>query len=227
MADGPAAFAGVPFDAAQFFAVFTSYNIAVWPAQIPLGLAGLGAVALAARGRPGAGRAISILLGGLWLWMGAVYHLGFFRSINPAAAVFGVLFLLEGVLLLAVGGWQGRLRIAWRPGIAGIAGAGMIAYALVVYPLVGYGLGHRYPAAPTLGVPCPTTILTLGLLAWAAPPRPWAVLAIPLAWSAVAVVAAVQLGVLEDLGLVVAGLVLCLLTMRPAAGLPPRLRALL
>ncbi|HET9041317.1 MAG TPA: hypothetical protein VFN40_14155 [Gemmatimonadales bacterium] len=49
-------------------------------------------------------------------------------------------------------------------------------------------------------------------------------LVIPLAWSAVA---AVQFGVLEDLNLVVAGLVLCLLTVRPAAGLPPRLRALL
>jgi hypothetical protein len=135
-----------------------------------------------------------------------------------------MLFVLEGVLLIAVGGWQERLHIAWRPGIAGIAGAAMIAYALVVYPLLGYRLGHRYPAAPTFGVPCPTTILTLGLLAWAAPPRPWAVLAIPLAWSAVAVVAAVRLGVWEDLGLVVAGVLLGLLAVNSAGRSPARLR---
>ncbi len=36
--------------------------------------------------------------------MGGVYHLGFFRPIDPAAIGFGALFVLEGVLLLVIAG---------------------------------------------------------------------------------------------------------------------------
>ena len=194
-----------PFDVRQFFEVFERYNTAVWPAQIALTVAALVAVALAVRPRSGSDRLISVILGGMWLWMGVVYHLVFFRPINPAAGAFGALFALEGVLLILLGGWLGRLRFAWTPTIPGAVGAALVGYALVVYPILGYALGHRYPATPTFGLPCPTAILTLGLLAWVAPPWHWGILLIPLAWSGVGALAAMQLGVWEDLGLVVAG----------------------
>jgi Family of unknown function (DUF6064) len=135
-----------------------------------------------------------------------------------AATAFGVLFALEGVLLLAIATWRGRLRFAWTRTLPGIVGAALIAYALVVYPTMAYALGHRFPAAPTFGLPCPTAILTLGLLAWAVPPRSWGVLVISLLWSAVGASAAAQLGVWEDLGLVAAGgLILAVLVSRPRA----------
>jgi hypothetical protein len=208
----------LPFDAHQFFAVFARYNIAVWPAQVVLTLAALVAIILALRPRPGSDRMIGAILGGLWLWMGGVYHLVFFRAINPAATAFGALFALEGVLLLAIATWRGRLRFAWTRTLPGIVGAALIAYALVVYPIMAYALGHRLPATPTFGLPCPRAILTLGLLAWAVPPRPWGVLVIPLLWSAVGASAATQLGVWEDLGLVAAGgLILAVLVSRPRA----------
>jgi hypothetical protein len=75
----------------------------------------------------------------------------------------------------------------------------------VAYPLLGYAAGHRYPATPTFGLPCPTTIFTLGLLLWADRPMPRWLLAVPIAWSALGASAALQLGVPEDLGLVAAG----------------------
>lgn len=208
----------LPFDARQFFDVFARYNTAVWPAQLALLLVGLVAVLLAVRPRAGSDRAIGVILGGLWLWMGAVYHLAFFRRINPAATLFGLVFLAEGLLLLTLGGLRRRLRFAWTPTAAGGLGAALVSYAVVLYPVLGYALGHRYPAAPTFGLPCPTTILTLGLLAWAARPPHWSVLVIPLLWSAVGASAAVQLRVWEDIGLPVAGgLVLALaLTQRRA-----------
>lgn len=195
----------LPFDADQFLGVFSRYNAAVWPAQIALVLFALVAVALALRPGPRSDRAISAILGGLWLWMGVVYHLAFFSAINPAATVFGALFVLEGVLLIGAGGWRRRLRFAWAPTVPGVLGAVLILYALLVYPILGYAIGHRYPATPTFGLPCPTTILTLGLLLWTAPPRPWTVLVIPLAWSVLGAYAAARLGVWEDLGLVAAG----------------------
>jgi hypothetical protein len=206
----------LPFDAREFFEVFARYNTAVWPAQIVLQLAALSAVVLAIRPRPRSDRAIGVILGSLWLWMGGVYHLVFFRSINPAASLFGALFLLEGLLLLGVAGWRERLHFVWTPTRRGTVGAAFLAYALVLYPMLAYALGHRYPALPTFGLPCPTTIFTLGLLAWAVPPRPLSVLTIPLLWSAVAASAAVQFGVWEDFGLVAAGALTLALTLTRA-----------
>lgn len=211
----------LPFDARQFFDVFARYNTAVWPAQLALFLAGLVAVLLALRPRAGSDRMIGGILGGLWLWMGAVYHLAFFRRINPAATLFGLLFLAEGLLLLTLGGWRRRLRLVWTPTAAGALGAALLAYAVVLYPVLGYVLGHRFPAAPTFGLPCPTTILTLGLLAWSKPPAPWSVLVIPLLWSVVGASAAMQLQVWEDIGLPVAGGLVLVLALKSARGPTP------
>ena len=207
----------LPFDAHRFFEVFARYNAAVWPAPIALELGALVAVILAIRPSAGSDRVIGAILGGLWVWMGGVYHLGFFRQINPAASVFGALFVLEGVLVLVITGRQVRLHFAWTRTTAGTAGAALIVYALVIYPILAYALGHRFPATPTFGLPCPTTILTLGLLLWAEPPRPWSVIVIPLAWSALGASAAIQLGVWEDLGLVAAGGVTFALMLLPRA----------
>ena len=207
----------MPFTAEQFLDVFRRYNEAVWPAQWALLLLGVGAVALAVRGGPRAGRAVSALLGALWLWMGLVYHLGFFRAVNPAALAFGLLFVAQGALLLWWGAWRGRLALDVRADRAGAAGALLVLLALVAYPVIGHALGHRYPAAPTFGLPCPTTILTFGLLAWAAAPVPRLLLAIPVGWAVVGTSAALQLGMREDLALPVAAVVGTLAARRPRA----------
>jgi hypothetical protein len=193
----------LPFDTRQFFEVFALYNTAVWPAQVVLWLAAVGMAVLPLWRRPAAGRIIAFFLGGVWLWMGAVYQLVFFRAINPAATAFGLAFLLEGGLFVAYG-WRGQLRFGWTRGAAGVVGAVLILYALLAYPIVGYVLGHRFPVSPTIGLPCPTVILTLGLLALTEPPRPRAVFVIPMLWSLLGAEAAVEFGMWEDLALPVA-----------------------
>jgi hypothetical protein len=108
---------------------------------------------------------------------------------------------------------------------SGIAGGTLIVFALLLYPAIGHFLGHRYPAAPTFGLPCPTTIFTLGVLLFAAHPVPRWVLVVPLLWAAVGSVAAFQLGVLEDLAMLVAGIVTVVIMLRrpePGQRVPTR-----
>lgn len=197
----------VPFTVEQFLEVFRRYNDAVWPAQWVLYALGIAVVVLAFRSTPEAGRVVSGILAALWLWMGVVYHLTFFRVINPAAVVFGIAFIAEAALFAWLGAWRGRLSFRARRDLAAVVGGLFVLYALVVYPLLGYALGHRYPVAPTFGLPCPTVIFTFGLLLCTDAPVPRSVLLVPVLWAAVGTSAAVQLGMREDFGLLAAAVV--------------------
>ncbi len=92
----------LPFTTEEFLGVFERYNESVWPMQVVLFLVGLAIVGLALSRQRVAGRAIAVLLGILWLWVGAAYHLGFFSRINPAAYGFAVLCIVQAILLLHV-----------------------------------------------------------------------------------------------------------------------------
>ena len=205
--------AELPFTPEQFFAVFARYNKGVWPMQVVLYAIAILILALLFSGRAWASRQIAKLLAAVWAWMAIAYHFTYFSSINAAAWVFGAAFLLGGFAFV----WSGVVkdRLAFQPvaGVRGIAGVAMFVFALVLYPVIGYFLGHRYPAAPTFGLPCPTTIFTLGLLLFAAHPVPRSVFVVPLLWAAVGSVAAFQLGVLEDLALLAAGLIVVVITV--------------
>jgi Family of unknown function (DUF6064) len=87
----------------QFLEVFAAYNSGLWFAAAILWLLTAGAVVWLASGRAG-GLWIGALLVVHWLWSGAVYHLGYFAEINPAARMFGIAFI--------VGGWTfGVVRV--------------------------------------------------------------------------------------------------------------------
>jgi hypothetical protein len=211
----------LPFTAEQFFAVFARHNETVWPMPIALNAAALLSAALLFV--PGAWPSfvITLILATLWAWMAIAYHIAFFTSINPAAWLLGMGFLLGSLAFAWHGIARPDLNFRFVRGVRGIAGAALIGFALLLYPVIGYFLGHRYPAAPSFGLPCPTTIFTLGLLLFAASPLPKTVLVVPLLWAAVGSLAAFQLGVLEDLALVVAGVVtIVVMLLQPAPSHP-------
>jgi len=206
----------LPFTLEQFLSVFECYNLAVQPMQVLLNLIALAIIVLIFQRAAWRSRVIASLLAFLWAWTGIAYHLVFFAAINPAAVPFGILCIIQAAILLVFGGLMGKLAFRnpstdWR----WITGAGLIAYALVIYPLLGIALGHSYPSAPTFGLPCPTTIFTIGLMFMAFPTTRWYVLVIPLAWSFVGGSAAFKLGIREDIGLLVSGLLILALFFRP------------
>jgi len=208
----------LPFTPEAFLQVFVDYNQAVWPAPVVLYLLAVVLAGVAHRGGHGSARWIAFGLAVLWAWMGLVYHIEFFRFINPAALGFGIAFLLQAWLFLVWGVTTPPIAVGEVKGARAWLGGAMLAYALALYPLLGWLLGHRFPASATFGVPCPTTIVTLGLLVWARPRAPWWLLVVPLAWTAVGSSAAFSLGMWEDLGLLAAGATAAAWLWRDARG---------
>ncbi|MDR8393156.1 DUF6064 family protein [Aliifodinibius sp. S!AR15-10] len=197
----------LPFTTDQFLELFKTYNTSIWPAQVVAYLMGGLSIYLAFQKTGGSDRMISLILSAFWLWMGTIYHLTFFTSINTAAYGFGTLFIIQGLLFLGVGVWKKQLKFQLKRDVYGFTGAILILYAMVIYPLIGAQLGHGYPYAPMFGVtPCPATIFTFGILLWTAVKVPWWILLIPGIWSVIGFTAAIKLGILEDTGLFVAGI---------------------
>jgi Family of unknown function (DUF6064) len=195
----------IPFTAEQFFAVFGQYNLAVWPAQALLLALALWAFVLLWSKRPWASVVVSTILALLWVWTALVYHLGFFRAINPLAPVFAAAALVAAALLLWHGVWRRQLVFGIEPNGRCAAGMALVVFALGLYPAWSIADGHGWPTLPTFGLPCPTTIFTLGMLGCLRRPAPRDVFVMPLLWCAVGVQAAWAFGVHADLALAVAG----------------------
>jgi hypothetical protein len=204
----------LPFTREQFVSVFAAYNDALWPA--PIIAYGLGIAMIAALARPSAtsDRLIGAGLAAMWAWTGIVYHGLFFSAVNPAAWLFAALFVLQGGLVLAAS-IAGRLAFGAAKGAAGWLGWAFIGYASILYPLVGYAAGHRYPGMPVFGItPCPLTLFTFGLLLLTTARVPRRLLVVPLAWSLVGGSAAGLLGVVQDWPLLVSGIAVVALIVR-------------
>ena len=193
----------MPFTTEQFLQVFEEYNHAVFPIQAGLILLAALAVVLAYKRTSFSDPVVTGILAFFWIWSGVVYHLFFFTAINPAAYLFSGSFILEGCFLAYRGILKRELEFRFERSIHGFLGAGLIVYSLLIYPLTSMFSGHLYPKAPTFGAPCPVTFFTFGILMWTSRP-PLHLLVIPGLWAFVAVLAAVNFGMKEDLALAVA-----------------------
>lgn len=205
----------LPFTHEQFLNVFAAYNRLLWPAAVLLWFATAAVFTRLYRHGVRMSRLTAAILAVHWAWAGAVYHLAFFREINPAATIFGVVFLLQAALLTWRGVLHSRLDFGTSSLVWSRIGLGLVAYALV-YPAVGIVTGLAYPRLPTFGVPCPTAILTAGalLLVPRREARPLAVF--PILWSGIGGSAAFLLDIHADIALPVAGFVLLLYVLSPS-----------
>lgn len=198
----------MPFTIEEFLAVMEAYNISVWPMQIILNLMAVVALLFLISGRKGKSGIINAVLIFLWLWMGVVYHFMYFTKINPAAYLFGALFILQGLILTYSGFLRlNALKYRFYRNFRGLLGMVFLFYSLVIYPLIANDLGHVYPATPTFGLPCPTVIFTFGILLFSIRKVHWYVYLIPFLWSVTGFIAAVELNMREDYSLAIAGLI--------------------
>lgn len=199
------------FTESAFLDLFGLYNRALWPVVAAAWLVSLAVVTREWR-HPRAGASVLVLLAAHWLWSGVVYHWLYFRSINPAAVAFAGLFVAQGVLL-AWAAVTHSVRVDFDPSPRAWAGLALVAYGFA-YPLLGLLFGLDYPRMPLFAVPCPTVLITAGLLLLLTGlPRVMSV--VPILWTAIGGSAAQLLGIRADLALVVAGALLALASIAP------------
>ena len=196
----------LPFSREQFFEVFATYNAANWPAAILAYPLAVLAVLVAWRGTARAGRITGLVLALMWAWVGIVYQGVYFSQINPIARIFAGAFVVQGALFAAHAMTGRGLEFGPRSRLRAAAGATMIVYAMLLYPLIGLAVGERYPAMPLFGVaPCPLLIFTFGLMLWASCAR-WWLWIVPFLWSVIGGSAFIVLSVPQDWALPVSAL---------------------
>lgn len=215
----------LPFDRDALLSLLAHYNEAVWPWQVlwvALAFAALGLLHPSTRSAL-RWRGVAAILAALWAWMAVVFHFAFFSTIQPAAWLFGALSLLQAAGLA----WYGALHDGFKPAAPGLLAPGrllaagaLIGYALLAYPMLGWEQGLRYPATLTFGVPGPTTIYTVGLMLLAGPAVPRLLYIVPMLWTLVGSMAALTLGLTQDLMLWLAGIAALWAIAAPAPAAP-------
>lgn len=196
----------IPFTTDQFFEIFETYNNAVFPVQFFWILLGLIAIFIIYSIKSAKNSAIGIFLGFLWLWTGIVYHLIFFSKINPGAYLFGGLFLLQGIFFI-IETIRGKLSFSMNKETSSLTGVFFIVFGLLIYPVISYFLEGSLDNTISLGLPCPTTIFTFGLLMVSRNNMSRYLLIIPSLWALIGTGAAVNFGVYQDYMMIVVAII--------------------
>jgi uncharacterized membrane protein HdeD (DUF308 family) len=195
----------LPFSKNQFMEVFEKYNTAVFPMQILFLLAGCIMLFFVFKKGEKQNKIIGYMLGGIWLWMGIVYHIIFFFSINKAAFLFGAAFIVQGILF-CIFAYRNQLHFEFRKSASNWISLFIILFGLIFYPFIGYMLGNSFVHTISFGLPCPTTIFTFGLLGLQRGNLKRRYMIIPLVWSFIGFFAAILMGVYQDVIMPIAAL---------------------
>jgi hypothetical protein len=190
-----------------FFAMWEQYNNDIWPMQIVTYVLGILSVVLALKKQRFSDKAIAGALSLLWLWNGLATFIITFGDLSAQYYAWGALWIVQGLIFLYVGFVKSGLEFGFNGKWYNYIGLSFVAYALLVYPLIGSISGHSYPGGPIFGVaPCPVCIFTVGMLLLSAQKKaPLFVMGIPFLWSLTGIYAVLAMGVYADAGEVLAG----------------------
>lgn len=188
-----------------FLEIFAEYNVAIWPMQVVAYLLGVVAIFLVIKKTGYSNRVISAILAFYWLWVGILLCIVYWSRIYPGAYVYGILFIIQGVLFLAFGVIKPRISFGFKPNTYFILGLIIVLYAMIGYPIIGSLFGRVYPRSLSFGlVPCPTVVFTFGLFLWTDKKLPKCMLVIPFIFAITGVMA-IFVNIPEDIGLVIMG----------------------
>ena len=205
------------FEPRTYWRLFALENEAFWPAQPVLLAAGAALLLGILKGWRPSERWLGILLGAAWLWTGWHFVALRYGAVNWAAPWFAWGFYAQAALLAALG-LSGRLTFP-RPGLGAAMGIGLLAAALLLWPLLAPLDGRPWREAEIAPIaPDPTAIATLGLIALAARTRWTALLCVlPALWLAISALTLLVMGAWQGWAALAA-----LLASLAARSLPPR-----
>jgi hypothetical protein len=151
----------------------------------------------------------------LWLWSGVATFIIAFGDLSAQYYAWGTLWIIQGLIFLYAGLVKSRLTFGFNGEWYNYVGLIFVAYALVMYPIIGSISGHPYPLGPIFGIaPCPVCIFTVGMLLLSVEKVPLFVMGIPFLWSLTGIYAVVVMGVYADAGEVVAGVMSAAIVLR-------------
>jgi hypothetical protein len=203
------------FSQETYFRLFELYNRDLWPVHLAALALGLALLWLMRRPDERSGRAAAAILVVTWAWVGWAFHLERYATINLAAPYFAVLFGIEALLLTWSGVIRGKLRFAESGSIAAQgrtiaahgrsiaaqAGFGIVAFSVVINPLIGMLAGREWSQVSLFGLgPDPTAMATVGALLAVRGKSRWLPIAFALAWCVVATLTAIAMGSIEGFG---------------------------
>ncbi len=196
----------IPFTFEEFLDMITSYNTTLWPMQLIVYALAIIALFFVIFKTRYASKVLAGVLAFFWLWNGIIFNFLYFSKLFPLANIFAILFVIQGFIFTMEGVFKKGLSFSIKANTFGVTGGLFILYGIIGYPAIEYLVGRGYPQLLSFGlVPCPTTIFTLGILLWTDRKLPKYILIIPFLYSLSGVVP-IYLGVIEDIGLVLAGL---------------------
>ena len=204
----------------KFWALIHNYDSAIFPVQFVFSIIAIVLLVLIIRKpQDKLNRVINLFLMLCYLWIGVVFFLGFNRELSQQTRYFQPILMTIIALLFGLDVFLKKTDYRFpdstfhRSIVVFLA-----AYSIIGYPLIGWLLGHPYSVkifgtssiwVPIFGVyPCPTTVLSLGLLSTALP-RGNKIVMIPLLLWALFSPCGPPIrnyGAYEDLGLFLAGI---------------------
>lgn len=196
----------------RFLANTSRYNLDYYPTQfLMLGLGLIALLMVIFRTRH-TDRLISAILSFFYGWIGIQFYMVYFREFMPVPIVFCLLFITQAIIFFLEGTLRNRINFQFKANLFGLVGAILILYAMVGYQALEYVLGRGYPEILSYGMfPCPTVIFSLGILLWTGKKFPSYILAIPMIHALSGFIPAFLIGIIEDIGLIVSGLIVLLL----------------
>jgi len=208
--------------AEMFFQFMEKYNNEIWPIQVVFYALSTLFIIASARTFKHSNSTNILILSSLWVWNGAVTLLGFFTKFHFQYYLWGVLWVAQGVLIFYIGIIKKKINFKIRKDLYSITGLVFIAYALIVYPLIGAWLGHPFPKGPVFGAaPCPTVIFTFSVLLFSENRVKPYLLYFPLLWAVMSLYPIIGMGVYADIGEIVAAFIAFSLILKKNKTLPP------
>ena len=204
----------LPFTTEQFFNVIEKYNLTMFPFQLIFLLLGIVCLILLHTKLSAKDKLIGTYLGVLWIWIGVAYHLAFFTAINKAAFLFGGIFILQGLFILFSTFNKNRLTFTFTLQTKDYLGYFFILYGLIIYPILSYFAEGSFERTIVMGLPCPSTIFTFGFFILSGNRFPRYLLIIPSLWAVIGLSAAFDIGVFQDVMILIAAITADILLIR-------------